>query len=99
MAEAELSPDEHAHQPGWGTASNVFAAGLDDPEIVRLLQEHAYLRSRLRHLLLATAAAYSRRADFLSVAQRCGLAKLILMLSDQKRVMPLEDAAGSIANV
>lgn len=92
LAEAELSLAQHKNQPGWPSICSVFKDATADPELPRLLQEHAYLRSRLRHLLLATAAAYSERADFLAVAESCDLAQLILELTERARALPLEAA-------
>jgi hypothetical protein len=81
LAEADIPIADHDGQPGWQAISDIFGGSASDWEVTRLLQEHAYLRSRFRHLLLAAAAAYPKRADFLDVAKRSGLSSFVSAIS------------------
>lgn len=88
LAEAGIS--EPSNQPGWSSMRDVFAAASEDPDLPLLVQQHAYLRGRLRHLLRAVAAAYPSRDAFRGIAEQAGLSPWLRRLDSGKGALGLD---------
>jgi hypothetical protein len=74
---AEAGVSDPRQQPGWQMARQVFAEAQTDFDLPLLLQEHTYLRSRLRHLLQALSSVFFGREDYEGIAQDVGLLALV----------------------
>lgn len=78
LFEAGLKGDQLLSQPGWGQAVDAVKTCQDD-EVLRQIEEHAYLRARFWYLALNAYAAAPTRADFQLAAESLGF-KLLLKL-------------------
>jgi hypothetical protein len=76
LFEAGLKGDQLLGQPGWGQAADAVRT-CQDHEVLRQLEEHAYLRARFWYLALNAYAAAPTRADFQFAAESLGF-KLLL---------------------
>jgi hypothetical protein len=77
-------------QPGWEAAEAVFHDASSNREVRRLLEEHAYLRCRLRYLLVNAVAAHPSRAVFRRVAEAVGLRGFIAAVAGAGRPVQLD---------
>jgi hypothetical protein len=76
-------------QPGWQAAQAVFRDASSDREVRRQLEQHAYLRCRLRYLLVNTVAAHPSRVVFQRVAEAIGLRGFIAAVAGASRPVQL----------
>jgi hypothetical protein len=65
--------EPYAAQPGWQAAVEAFHYAATDGGVRRQLEEYAYLRCRLRYLLVNAIAAHPSRDAFRNVAREVGL--------------------------
>jgi hypothetical protein len=91
LAQANVPVDRHDKQPGWQAVKEVFLSSKVDADLIRMLQEYPYLRSRLRHLLIATATSYSDRKIFREVAHISGLSECIKIIAGPSGPLRLEN--------
>lgn len=91
LAQAGLSIEEYDKQRGWRNVEEVFSTHRTDASLGRLIEEHSYLRSRLRHLLISTAASYPKRAAFLQVAEKSGLSDWMKTIVGPSRPLRIEE--------
>jgi hypothetical protein len=80
LFEAGLTGDQLFSQPGWGQAVGAVQTCVED-EVLRQIEEHAYLRARFWYLALNAFAAAPTRADFQLAAESLGLNYLLKLQS------------------
>jgi hypothetical protein len=76
LFEGAIHSQNMQYQPGWPTAKEVFARH-DDFWTADLLRGNAYLRGRLRYLLINAFASAPSESDFASVASQVGLSGFV----------------------
>jgi hypothetical protein len=75
-----MTGDQLFSQPGWGQAAAAVQT-CQDGEVLRQIEEHAYLRTRFWYLALNAYAAAPTRADFQRAAESLGFKFLLKVQS------------------
>jgi hypothetical protein len=82
------TPEEF--QPGWKDAAAVFEDAASDREMLRQLEEHAYLRCRLRYLLVNAVAAHPSRSEFKHISDKIGLREFVSAVAGPNRPIQMD---------
>ena len=80
LFEAGIDVSSLNNQPGWTAAVEAFSKSSDH-ECQGLLQQHAYLRSRLRYLLINAFLSAPKREIFFQAAREVGLRDFLKTVS------------------